>query len=181
VKLTDRDGDEPNLMRLVLRRNGAFLQELEMKLASSVSTKEGRIYHTGLRLPPGSFEYRFRARDDDGPATGTPVAYHRGPLGIGGAPVIMGMAALPTNGGVQVTFGLAAPAQVHARVLNMAGRPVRTICQGRECEAGTNVLLWNAQNDQGLPVPSGTYLVEVVASTPDGSQAKGLTQVRVNR
>ena len=70
---------------------------------------------------------------------------------------------------------------VDARILNMAGRPVKTICRARDCEAGSNTLLWNAQSDQGLPVPNGTYLIEVMAKAGDGTQARGLGQVRVRR
>ena len=65
--------------------------------------------------------------------------------------------------------------------LNIAVRSIRTLCRARDCEAGTNTLLWNAQSDQGLPVPNGTYLVEVTAKAGDGSRTRGLAQVRLNR
>lgn len=60
-------------------------------------------------------------------------------------------------------------------------RPVRTLCRTNACDAGANTLLWNATSDRGLPVPNGTYLVEVMAKAGDGARARGLTQVRLDR
>ena len=94
---------------------------------------------------------------------------------------ITGLTASPTSMGAQVQFALSAAAQVDARVLNIAGRPIKTICTARDCEAGANTLLWNTQADNGLAVPNGQYLVELTARTPDGALARRLTQVRVDR
>ncbi len=92
---------------------------------------------------------------------------------------LSGLAAVPSAAGAQITFTLSAAAQVHARVLNIAGRPIKTLCHWKDCEAGTNTLLWNAQSDSGLPVPNGTYLVQVCAGADDGRQARALAQVRI--
>jgi hypothetical protein len=98
-----------------------------------------------------------------------------------GAMHVTGLMAVPTSMGAQVQFGLSSAAQVDARVLNIAGRPIKTICTAKACEAGTNTLLWNAMSDGGLRVPNGVYLVDVAARTDDGGQSKALTQVRVGR
>ncbi|HJN13901.1 MAG TPA: FlgD immunoglobulin-like domain containing protein, partial [Armatimonadota bacterium] len=66
-----------------------------------------------------------------------------------------------------------------ARVLNIAGRPIKTICTASDCEAGANTLIWNAMSDTGLRVPNGIYLVEVTARNEDGGQSKALAQVRI--
>ena len=63
----------------------------------------------------------------------------------------------------------------------MAGRPIGRLCENIECEAGRNTLLWNATSGRGLPVPAGTYLVEVTAAAGDGAQARALTRVRIGR
>jgi murein DD-endopeptidase MepM/ murein hydrolase activator NlpD len=97
------------------------------------------------------------------------------------AAMVTGLGAVPTRAGVQVTFGLSSAAEVGARVLNLSGRPVRALCQGRACAAGSNTLLWNALSDSGLPVPNGTYLVEVTARGADGAQSRAVAMVRVNR
>ena len=94
---------------------------------------------------------------------------------------ITGLTALPTNVGAQVQFALSSAAQVDARVMNIAGRPIKTICTARDGEAGANTLLWNAMSDDGLRVPSGVYLVEIEARGAGGSQSRALTQVRLLR
>ena len=70
---------------------------------------------------------------------------------------------------------------VDARVLNLAGRPVRALCSGRACEAGANTLLWSATSDGGLAAPDGLYLVEVAVGAPDGTQSRAMAQVRIAR
>ena len=99
----------------------------------------------------------------------------------GGIVGVAGLAAVPTAVGAQVTFTLTADATVTARVLNTAGRPVGTICRERASDVGANTLVWNAQTDSGLAAPNGQYLVEVVARSEGGSQARALTQVRLAR
>ncbi len=104
------------------------------------------------------------------------------PTGDGDPPLtISTTAALLTRTGAQITFSLSSAAQVQARILNIAGRPIRTLCRAKDCDGGMNAIPWNAQSDQGLPVPNGTYLVEVTARAGDGSQTRALTQVRLGR
>ena len=92
---------------------------------------------------------------------------------------VSGLMALPTAAGAQVSFMLAGAATVEARVMNIAGRPVRTLCRAKELQAGGNTLLWDARSDNGLRAPGGVYLVEVIARGEDGGQARALGQVRV--
>ena len=83
--------------------------------------------------------------------------------------------------GAQIVFSLSAPMTVDARILNIAGRPVKTLCRAKDCDAGANTLPWNARSGHGLPVPNGTYLLEVMAKAGDGPQTRELAQVRVGR
>jgi flagellar hook assembly protein FlgD len=76
---------------------------------------------------------------------------------------------------------LPSPAEVEARILNIAGRPVRSLCRHRACNAKRNVLLWDGRSDQGMRVPGGSYLVEVTARGPDGTSGRALTPFRLNR
>ena len=99
----------------------------------------------------------------------------------GASCMVTGLSATPTSAGAQLTFSLSSAASVSARILNIAGRPVKTICTGREYEAGTNTLVWNALSDQGTAVPNGTYLVEVTAMADDGGAARALGQVSIRR
>jgi hypothetical protein len=91
------------------------------------------------------------------------------------------LAVVPSAAGAQITFILSSAAEVQARVLNVAGRPIKTLCRGRECKAGTNTLLWNAQAENGLAVPDGVCLVEVCAKADDGTEARAVGQVAVSR
>ena len=95
--------------------------------------------------------------------------------------LVSAVAAVPSPGGVEITLSLSSSAQVQARILNIAGRPVKTLCHAAGCEAGTSTLLWNAQTDSGVPAPSGTYMVEVTVKAADGGQARALTQVTIQR
>jgi hypothetical protein len=95
---------------------------------------------------------------------------------------ITSTSAAPTPaGGAEILFTLSSAANVTVNVLNIAGRPVRTLCQVKDCQAGANTLLWNAQSDAGLPVPNGMYLVEVTAKADDGTQGRALAQVAIRR
>jgi len=98
-----------------------------------------------------------------------------------GSGMVSGLAAIGTGGGAQITFTLSAPATVEVRVLNIAGRPIRTITPGRNCEAGLNTFAWTGMSDSGLRVPDGIYLVTVAAEAPDGSQTRALAQLRIAR
>jgi hypothetical protein len=96
-------------------------------------------------------------------------------------PAITAASARQTAASAEVIFTLSAPARVHARALNIAGRPVATLCRDRDCAAGANRLLWNAMGDRGLPVPNGLYLIEVTAAAPDGTQSRAVAQVSFRR
>ena len=103
------------------------------------------------------------------------------PTGQEPAVTVTGLTAAPQHGGAEITFTLSSAASVSARVLNIAGRPVRTICQGKDCRAGMNRLPWNGQSDRGLALPNGVYIVEATAKSGDGVQAKALTRVVLHR
>jgi flagellar hook assembly protein FlgD len=91
-------------------------------------------------------------------------------------------ACVPTRaGGAQVTFTLSTAASVEVRVTNIAGRPVRAVCEGRPCKAGSNALLWDGRADNGTDVPAGLYLVTVTAASEQGQTAKALATVRLAR
>jgi hypothetical protein len=179
VLYEDSQGDVPSTHRLVVRRNGTELLYKDMGAWPSGDCRRGKVYSTFLSFNKAcTLEYRFEFADDDGAATGEPTAWMTGPTITGpGSTMVSALTALPTHAGAQVTFTLADGADVTAEVLNVAGRPVRTLCTDRACEAGRNALLWNAQSDQGLRVPNGVYLIRVTARDEAGGQSTALATV----
>ena len=84
-------------------------------------------------------------------------------------------------GGAELTFTLSAPADCTVRVLNIAGRTVRVLRQGTPMPAGTSQLVWNGRSDAGLPVPNGTYLVQVDAAAEDGRRTQAVRTLAIGR
>jgi len=183
VKYTDGAGDVPDGVYLRLWRDGKLWTWRLMRRGRGGGYRTGREFRTSVKLTrPGVYEYQFHASDRSGSAIGKPCRRTDGPvLDPAGRGTIAGLSALPTQGGAQITFTVSSAAQVQAHVMNIAGRPVRTLCSARDCEAGTNTLLWNAHSDSGLAVPNGTYVVELAAKSPDGTQTRAVTQVRISR
>ena len=182
VKYFDHDGDMPAYVKVRIIRDGVSYKKKAMTTSdASPDPTIGIIYKYETQLPSGSYEYIFLAADDDGAAKGPAREKRSGPtIDDGGtALVISSLSAMPTAKGAQVTFSLSAPASVQARVLNLAGRPVKTLCTARSCEAGANTLVWNATSDAGVTVPRGTYLIEVTARTEGGGEARALVRVVV--
>jgi hypothetical protein len=85
------------------------------------------------------------------------------------------------SGSMAVTYTLSAAAEVTARVLNIAGRPVKLLQQGALQAAGTNTMLWNYSDQTGKNVPAGSYLLEVTARADDGRQVQALRTLAVQR
>jgi hypothetical protein len=61
-----------------------------------------------------------------------------------------------------VRFSLAEPSEVDVRVMDMAGRQIRTIHSGR-MEAGRRQVVWDGLNSSALPAKMGIYFVQVQA------------------
>lgn len=95
---------------------------------------------------------------------------------------VAGLTSTPVrSGGVEVRFSLSATARCDVEVLNVAGRTVRKLAIGKECEAGQQVILWNGRNDNGVVVPSGTYLIRVRARSAAGGMVQALARTMVLR
>jgi flagellar hook assembly protein FlgD len=65
-------------------------------------------------------------------------------------------------------------------VLNIAGRPVRTLAP-RSCEAGINSLVWDGRSSVGLPAPDGLYLLSITARDEDGAESRALGRLYLRR
>jgi serine protease len=184
VSYRDSRGNAPAVRNLLIRRNGKLYRTLAM-VPQSGMLQVGRTFSTRVTLSKtGDYEYRFDFADASGPATGPPTQWKAGPTLEAAATtaLVTSASALQTRqGGAQVVFTLSADAAVTARVLNIAGREVRTLARARQCEAGLNSLLWDSRSDAGLMAPAGTYLVHVQALGSDGAESRAMAILTLRR
>jgi len=184
VAYWDYENDFPSHVTLELKRNGATYRSITMVDYKGLYPQLGLVFRAKRKLAAGAYQYRFTAADDDGAAHGRPTRWTDGPrvAASASALVLSALTAAPTrSGATQFAFCLSSTATVEARVFNLAGRPVRTLCRNQPSAAGANTLLWDARSDTGLRVPSGTYALEVTARTPDGAQSRAMVPVSVGR
>ncbi|MHB8997484.1 MAG: FlgD immunoglobulin-like domain containing protein [Armatimonadota bacterium] len=101
----------------------------------------------------------------------------------GSTPALMltSVTAQAKTGSMAMTYNLSASAEVTARVLNIAGRPVRVLQAGNLQAAGTNMMLWNYSDQTGKKVPAGTYLLKLTARGDDGREVQALQTLAVQR
>ena len=68
----------------------------------------------------------------------------------------------PFNPRTTIRFSLPEAGEVSIRIFDIQGRPVRTLVQSLH-PAGYHSILWDGRDDQGRPVPSGTYIYRMRA------------------
>lgn len=143
---------------------------------------EGNNFGTTLRSEINAKIWDRREGDGYGRVDFSPLMGGVLPAGYSaGVLAITTATAVPADAGAEIVFSLTAPGDVTVTVRNVAGRSVKTLCRGKQCEAGTTTLLWNAEGDGGVRVPSGVYLVDIAAKAADGTQARALASLSVNR
>jgi subtilisin family serine protease len=127
----------------------------------------------GARVPDG--DYRFAIR---GTAPGAvpiavtlPIAVSSSLLAAKAVP-----AAISPNGDgradrSKVTFTLRSPARVTVKVLDAAGRTVRTLSDGQRA-TGASSVIWDGRRTKSASsvVPDGTYAIAIVATTAEGTR-----------
>ena len=84
----------------------------------------------------------------------------------------------PTPAGVQITASLCSAATVSVTIINLAGRTVAVVAD-RDLPQGDTTLLWNRRSAAGTVVPSGQYVVRVIARGADGNQTQAMAAVRL--
>ena len=85
------------------------------------------------------------------------------------------------GGGAQITYALAAPAQVSADILNLSGALIRTVSTGTLSPAGLSTLVWDGRNAAGSAVPPGMYLVRLTVASDSGERTTALRSLSVTR
>jgi hypothetical protein len=73
----------------------------------------------------------------------------------------IGAAPNPFNPQTEISFSLEREATIHVRLFDVRGRLVCTAFDGA-LAAGDHTVAWDGQDDAGRPLPSGTYMVQVL-------------------
>jgi len=83
--------------------------------------------------------------------------------------------------GATIAYVLSHDARVTARILNPAGRTLRTIEQRGLSGMGTNTLIWDLTSDAHTVVPNGQYMIVLEAATPGGERSRAMQSIAVAR
>jgi hypothetical protein len=114
--------------------------------------------------------------------SGTQPRRFRLSLATGAGVTLTSVTALATaGGGAQITYALAAPAQVSADILNLGGALIRTVSTGTLSPAGISTLVWDGRNAAGSAVPAGMYLVRLTVASDSGERTTALRSLSVSR
>ena len=141
----------------------------EVLVLTAADSISGLDFHDWSQESPDTSEGRFP--DGTGRwarfATPTRGARNVGPLAVDGplGPTQGILGALkvvpnPFSSGTEIRFDLGRRDVVTAAVYDAAGRRVRVLHRG-VLEAGSHVLRWNGDNEQGVRVATGTYFMRV--------------------
>jgi hypothetical protein len=88
--------------------------------------------------------------------------------GVPGAPAAFALHAVrpnPARAATMFAFDLPAPAAATLRILDPAGRIVRTLADGGSLAAGTHRVNWDGRDAAGSLVPSGVYFYRLETNT----------------
>lgn len=81
----------------------------------------------------------------------------------------------PFNPSTMISYSLPKSTQVSVVVYDLLGNKVKTLVN-EATEAGTYEVVWNATNDLGVQVPSGNYILKMVAG--DFTQTRKMTLLK---
>lgn len=105
------------------------------------------------------------------------------PRGNGNRLLVTGLAVNTTKalGGATISYNLSADASTDIRIKNLSGQVVRSLATAKGVTRGINTLTWDYKSESGDSMPAGSYLLEVVATTPEGEVAKSVRPFLVAR
>ena len=82
---------------------------------------------------------------------------------------------------VDISYELSAGADVTAEVRDASGKLIRRFGSGRAAPGGVNQVIWDTKDDRGVAIPSGAYILQITARTPEGESARAIHPVIVVR
>lgn len=101
--------------------------------------------------------------------------------GEAGPAAVSALSATAEAGRVSLCYTLAADAAVTVEIRNLSGVLIRRLVAAVPQGAGVQTLTWNGRGNSGSAVPSGRYLINVRAETPEGQVAQAVTGVWLTR
>lgn len=143
---------------------GVVLTDLDAGRSVHVRTQRNYVFNSG----PQAAARHFRVEVGEAVAATLAVSGVTAQVNRGAA-------------GATISYSLSASANVDVAIYNIAGRLIRQVERGQAASAGLNTVLWDGRSRAGSLAPSGTYLIEVRASTADGQRAKGLGRLLMGR
>ena len=86
----------------------------------------------------------------------------------------------PFRSAATISFALAGPGRMRARIYDAEGRLRRSLVEGKSLLSGEHSLSWDGHDDAGREVPTGIYFVEVrVASSAGGAPGSSASAIRL--
>ena len=82
--------------------------------------------------------------------------------------------------GLTISFELTTEAETSVEI-QLNGRSVRKLSQGRAISSGTTQMVWDLKDDRGRALPGGQYLINVTAKTPEGAVTRQIVPVLITR
>ena len=98
-----------------------------------------------------------------------------------GGLVVTAASAQQEAGRMVLTYSVSSGCQVTARVVNLAGRTVKTLVSDQVVSAGSNAIPWNLRGDTGSLVPAGDYLIRLEAVATNGQRLSTVCPAHVTR
>ena len=94
---------------------------------------------------------------------------------------LVGVRALPLRGsrGAIIQGNLTAPANLTVTIRSLTGRTVRVLTKEQAVPSGRWQVIWDGRSQDGLPLPSGTYLCEVLAKDETGNQIRNIVPLTI--
>jgi uncharacterized membrane protein len=139
-------------------------------LIATIDVSDGTMTTTDDRVQPGETRwYRLRVVDraDESSTLGL-VSATRGMPGAGSV-VLGAVSPNPASRGAAVAFRLGAAQDISLSVLDVRGRRVRALFEGRET-AGEHLIHWDGAMDDGVPTAPGVYYFGLRTSGGNYSQ-----------
>lgn len=99
-------------------------------------------------------------------------------LNNGGHPVISNVIVNPSRAGSRDTaifdigYTVSSDVQVEVSILSYGGKVLSQVGATRAVSSGSNHVTWNGRDSAGRPVPAGTYVLQLKATTTEGDATR---------